>query len=122
MLDRLIERRWIESAYTARSPLLFFQRHGFSPEVRSLHCERVSCNARSARKCSLRRALPEEDLANHYTAEYEPGARRWTDDAFRVDDPAVVVGLFRMLAFNDAADEAFEEFAETYLYEAARTT
>lgn len=94
------------------------------PEILSLNCEGIFCNALSASKCSLRRAqLPEKDLANHYAAEYEPHARRWTDDDRRVVDPErVVVGLFRMLAFTVAADDAFEGSDEAYLYEAARNT
>jgi AcrR family transcriptional regulator len=60
---------------------------------------------------SLHRALPEAALEEHYSdgfAVYEPHARRWTrQESFRIDDPAVVVRLFRMLAFTVVAGERF---------------
>lgn len=61
---------------------------------------------------SLHLALSEAALDEHYSDEfavYEPHARRWTrQESFRIDDPAIVVRLFRMLAFTVAAGERFD--------------
>jgi len=60
---------------------------------------------------SLHLGLPEAALDEHYSDEfavYEPHARRWTRQAaFRIDDPATVVRLFRMLAFTVVAGDRF---------------
>jgi AcrR family transcriptional regulator len=60
---------------------------------------------------SLHSRLPEEAMEEHYRAEfaeYEPHARRWTEiDEFRLDDPTVVVGLFRMVGLAALSEERF---------------
>jgi len=54
----------------------------------------------------------EAGLEAYYEAQFrmfEPHAERWTDDdAFRVDDPEELVGLFRLLSFTIVAKETFE--------------
>jgi len=64
----------------------------------------------------------EAGLEAHYDEQlrmFKPHAERWTDaDAFRIDDPAELVGLFRLLAFTVVAKDTFEDVGQEGLNDA----
>ena len=74
---------------------------------------------------ALHETLPEAAVEDHFRTAIEaddPRIQRWVEDpSFRVDDPARVRGLFRLLGFTVAArEELFEPAGASGLYESSQ--
>jgi len=74
---------------------------------------------------ALHETLPEAALEDHFRTAIEADdtrIQRWVEEpSFRVDDPARVQGLFRLLGFTVAArEELFEPADASELYESSR--
>ena len=68
---------------------------------------------------SIHRNVPDDRLEAFYREQstvYEPYARRWTaEESFRIDEPAVLIGLLRLLSFTIAAKDRFGDIEDSEL-------